>query len=104
MTSAAETTRQIQIGDLFTDHVQPYGARTIRVERIDINGDPAPSYYGAYGPQCIMTLHGTVTEGIEISRLFQHTSRQDITGRRHTVYGVYPRHWAAREKITAVCG
>jgi hypothetical protein len=88
----------VKIGDLFTDHVQPYGSRTIRIERI-VQRDPInpPSYMeqGAW-----YELHGTVTEGKETSRLFQHTSTRDIAGRFHTVYGVRPRDFAKGEKTT----
>lgn len=94
------------VGKHFTNHVQPYGTRTIVIESVEYNGEPQPGYYVLFpiGPQCIMTLHGTVAEGVEISRLFQYTKTRDIKGERHTVYGVKPHDLEKMSIVTAVCG
>lgn len=90
------------VGTLFTDHVQPYGTRTIRIEEVEYDGTPRPDYATMFsiGPHCIMRLHGTVVEGRETSFLFGHRLTKDITGRSHSVYGVTLEHIEKGEKIS----
>ena len=92
------------IGQVFTDHVQPYGTRKMVIESVAIAGEPMPSYAVRFpiGPQMTMMLTGTVIEGTERSKLFGARTYRDITGARHTVYGVKWYDLEKMEKVT-VC-
>lgn len=93
----------LKIGDLFTDHVQPHGTRTMRVERIR-EGRLEPRYLYGCTDDRYWQLDGVVVEGTETSRLFQHTSTKSIVGRPHTSYGVRADEMQRHEKVTAICG
>lgn len=79
------------IGEEFTCHNQPYGTFTILVDTV-----------GYYGGRPHIT--GTVVRGTETARLFQHSSTRDITGERHTVYGVRCYEILSRVATRASCG
>lgn len=90
------------IGQVFTDHVQPYGTQKFKIERVQIAGEPLPSYSTRFhiGPQMTMYLSGTVVEGSTTSFLFGHKSTRSAVGQLHATYGVKPHHLDDMSKIT----
>ncbi len=101
ITTQVDEAHGVKIGDLFTDHVQPYGSRTIRIERIEQVELTQPRSYCA---SVWHNLSGTVTDGNETSRLFQHSSTRSIVGHHHTAYGCSPHDLTKGSKVTAICG
>ena len=97
------------IGTIIDYDPQPYGPRKVRITAITQTGTRQVCERDAEGnytfPQVpCYRAEGVVTEGVEISRLFQHVSCKSIAGRKETLYGMTERDLIAGHYTTALCG
>lgn len=99
------------LGREFTDHVQPYGSRTILVDSVQVHDAVAEhgtraNVWPPYGPHPVLTLSGVVVRGTESSFFcgVRLGEPRDLSGERHTARGVGPRELRSMEQITAICG
>lgn len=98
------------IGQIIDYDPQPYGPRKVRITAVTQTGtrkvcrrDPDTGAY-SFPEVPSYRVDGIVTEGREVSRLFQYTTSRDITGRRASIYGVTEAELATGRVITALCG
>lgn len=90
------------IGKVISYDPQPYGERKVRIERITPKKVKRP--YHPFDEFVCYDVYGTVVEGHERNRLFQHVSWRDISGTTTTIYGVGEQQLERGEVITALCG
>lgn len=82
------------LGQVITYDPQPFGARKVLVEAVELSDKSRDRF----------TVTGRVQEGEEISRIGAHSSRQDITGQRETIYGVLLTELESGTVTQARCG
>jgi hypothetical protein len=92
-------------GKTFTHYNEPYGTVTFTVEvdepvlYPEDERTPANEYAFLRAEAGWRRVSGTVVEGVEVSRLFQHTARRDLRGRPYSLE-VPPHAYEAGEYRT----
>lgn len=76
----------------FTHYNEPYGTVKFTVDRVeDVTYDGPKYMHGAIDSRWMRAskgwkrLFGTVIEGVERSRIFQHTSVRDLAGEKYMI-------------------